>query len=86
LNTPEGLLTAYRTIRAEIDGFSPELAKKPEVIVFTKSDSSTDLNEAILLFKKFDLHSYCISSVTGTGINDLLRTIIEQLEDIANFW
>jgi len=83
LNTPEGLLTAYRTIRNEIDSFSPELAEKPEIIVLTKVDSSTNVNEAILLFKKFHLTSHCISSVTGTGINDLLRYVIDQIEEIA---
>lgn len=38
----EDLKAAYRVIRDELEAYSPELAKKPEIIVLTKSDVLAD--------------------------------------------
>ena len=51
----DGLKTAYKTIRAELDAYGEELASKREIIVLTKTDlvDAKTLKAAIAQVKKF---------------------------------
>jgi GTP-binding protein len=71
----EEIVEAYRTIREEMEKFSPELAKRPTLLAFNKIDV-TDAREnaaaalALIGFPERDVHY--ISAVTGDGIPSLL--------------
>ena len=67
-------------IREELKKFNPELAEKPEILVATKIDLGCEENLARLQ------EAYCevipISSVTKSGLDELLNLIIQKLADI----
>ena len=70
----------YRTIRHELELYSPTLAQRPEILVVTKMDltGAAEASERIA-------HSLCrdvlaISAVTGKGIPALVQRITQILE------
>jgi GTP-binding protein len=70
----------YRTIRNELELYSPTLAQRPEILVVTKLDL-TDAAEACERIA----HELCrevlaISAVTGKGIPALVQRIVQLLE------
>lgn len=72
----------YRTIRHELEQYSVELAKRPELLVLTKLDvtGANDVVEKVA-------HELCrepmtISAVTGKGIPQLIGRIAELLEQL----
>jgi GTPase len=72
----------YDVIRAELDTFSPELAKKPFLPVFTKTDLTDEELEDFLIEefkKKYNVTPWKISAATHDGVQDLLREIEKQL-------
>ena len=70
----------YRTIRAELHAFSPALAEKPELVVFSKVDLVPD-DERAKRVKRLateiglgkDEPPVVISAATGEGIRELLE-------------
>ncbi|HLY10054.1 MAG TPA: GTPase ObgE [Planctomycetota bacterium] len=75
--SPEALkpaLEAYKTIRKELESYSPVLAAKPEVVVATKMDA-TGSDKNLKAFKKKVKNALGISAVTGTGLKDLVREL-----------
>jgi GTP-binding protein len=70
----------YRTIRKELEAFSPELAKKTEIIAANKMDLAID-DEAIqkLLAEIPDREILPISGVSRQGIEQLLETLWREL-------
>ncbi|HEV3027964.1 MAG TPA: GTPase ObgE [Planctomycetota bacterium] len=75
--SPEALkppLEAYRTIRKELESYSPVLSAKPEIIVATKIDA-TGAKKSAGAFKKKVKHVLEISSVTGAGLKELIREL-----------
>ncbi|MBV8879020.1 MAG: GTPase ObgE [Planctomycetaceae bacterium] len=75
--TPEALkpaLEAYRTIRTELESYSPVLAAKPEVVVATKMDA-TGADKNLKAFKKKVKNVLEISAVTGKGLKELVREL-----------
>jgi GTP-binding protein len=72
--SPEALkppLEAYRTIRKELESYSPVLAAKPEIVVATKIDA-TGAKKNATAFKKKVKNALEISSVTGAGVKALI--------------
>ncbi|HEY3489561.1 MAG TPA: GTPase ObgE [Candidatus Deferrimicrobiaceae bacterium] len=72
---PEEIVEAYRTIREEMEQFSPELAARPTLLVFNKIDvtgarEAADAAQHILGYPERDV--LYISAVTGEGIPALL--------------
>jgi GTP-binding protein len=69
----------YRTIRKELDLYSPHLSDKPELVVVSKSEL-TDSNEVREQLEK-ELHEpvLSISAVTGQGLAELVRRIWRRL-------
>lgn len=80
----------YRTIRAELAGYSPELAEKPELIVLSKMDLLPDdeaRREAIAdLCAELRLGAsetpLMISSAAGTGLRELLEKLWVTLHGV----
>lgn len=71
----------YEDIRAELCEFSPELAKKSEIVVISKVDTISERTQRKLYQKVAKLKPIFISSQSGRGINDLLyaiKTIMSQ--------
>ncbi|QOV88573.1 GTPase ObgE [Humisphaera borealis] len=72
----------YRTIRRELEAFSPKLAEKRELIAANKLDLATD-NEAIdkLRSDLSDKTVYAISGASHMGCENLLEAIWKILQE-----
>ena len=70
----------YHVIRQELELYDPQLVQRPEIVVVTKADLPgadkvrEELSEAI------GRPVLLVSAVTGQGLNDLLRAIVDLLE------
>jgi GTP-binding protein len=72
--SPEALkkpAEAYRTIRKELESYSPVLAAKPEVVVATKMDLTGAKTGLAALKKACKKDVLEISSATGKGLQEL---------------
>lgn len=69
----------YQDIRDELAKFSPDLNKKPEIVVINKIDILADKEIKKLKKKLSKLKPIFISAVTGRGVEDLLYKIKEKL-------
>jgi len=75
---------AWRTIRAELAGYSPALAGKPELVVLTKADMAPDADVAArALGKAVGRPVFVISSASGQGLNRLVGAILDLLDQAA---
>jgi GTPase len=69
-------LAAYRTVRAELEAYKPEVAAKPEIVVANKLDLPTaragfeQLRQALP-----ERRVVGISTITNEGIEELLQTV-----------
>ncbi len=74
-----GAVKAYRIIRKELNAYSAELAKLPEIIVANKLDL-TDADKGVKQLKKSLKKTIIpISAVTGEGLDNLRRRIADAL-------
>ena len=82
----DNVAESYRTIRRELERYSPELSTRPEVIALTKCEG---LDEDIVAMQRDalaavapDAQLFTISSTAHTGIKDVLRalrTIVDRV-------
>ncbi|MFA6536560.1 MAG: GTPase ObgE [Candidatus Paceibacterota bacterium] len=79
----EDLLKVYRTIRAELEKFDPELAKKPEVIILTKTDlvDETALVKAKKQFKSISPKILSVSVIDDQAIKRISDEIVKILRE-----
>ncbi len=70
----------YRTIRRELEQYSPELARRPELVVVTKLDLTGADEARERIARALGQPVLGISAVTGRGIPQLLHTIGDQLD------
>lgn len=73
----------YRVMNKELEAYSPELKKKPQIIAPTKIDITQGrekLEEIKTYFKKLGITVFPISSVTGEGIKELIEEVGKRLE------
>ena len=73
---------AYRTIRAELEAYDPELAQRPEIVALNKIDALTPelvKEQAKLLKKAYKGKPLLLSGVTGEGVKDALYAIARHL-------
>jgi GTPase len=72
----------YRTIRRELEAFSPKLAEKTEIIAGNKLDLATD-NDAIDKLREdlSDKKVYAISGASHQGCENLLEAIWKILQE-----
>ncbi len=72
----------YDSVNRELELFSEELGRKPQIVALTKMDlpdAKTNMATAEEWFKKRGVAVYPISSATGEGIESLLDAIARQL-------
>jgi GTP-binding protein len=72
----------FRIVMEELEGFSPDLIRKPMVVVASKVDVAQDkarINSLKALAAEKGLPFYEISSVTGQGIEDLKYNMAQYL-------
>ncbi len=72
----------YRTIRHELELYSPELARRPELLVITKLDITGSAEAMERISHELCREPLAISAVTGKGIPVLIRRIGELLAQL----
>tara|TARA_R110001599_G_scaffold66276_4_gene187367 strand:- start:208 stop:1242 length:1035 start_codon:yes stop_codon:yes gene_type:complete len=73
---------AYRTIRKELEDYSPELAERPEIVALNKIDALNPelvAEQAKQLKKAYKGKPLLMSGATGTGVREALFEIVKQL-------
>jgi GTP-binding protein len=76
---------AYEIIEGELAAFSGALTEKPMLVVATKLDATTDrakLEELRKFCSKKALEFHAISSATGEGVKQLVRSMADALDRI----
>jgi GTP-binding protein len=71
----------YRTIRHELEQYSPALAERPEMLVVSKMDVTGADEARERLSQDLGREVLSISAVTGRGIPQLLGRLSELLEE-----
>lgn len=72
----------YRVIRKELQAFSPELSRFPEVVAMTKADLPdvrVSYETAKRDFAELGIELHLVSAPTHEGLDELLQTIAEKL-------
>lgn len=75
----------YETINSELAKYSQELAKTPQLVVFSKSDEIDEelLKKRISDFeKKYHIRPIAISSILHEGVDELLLKTLEKLSTV----
>jgi GTPase len=78
--TGEDPAAAYKTVRAELKAYDAGLAKKPEVIAFSKIDAidKTALAKAVKTFKsKIRKEPIPVSAASGANVQKLMRELLK---------
>ena len=76
--TEEDPQSVYETLSSELKTYNPDMDKKPQLVIRTKTDLLNEENEKNWkLFEKY----LDISSVTNSGINQLISRITELLHE-----
>jgi GTP-binding protein len=70
----------YELLRREAAQYSPELAAKPHVAIFTKADLTAPLSPLSTLRTHDGAPVLAISAVTGQGIGELKETLWRMLQ------
>ncbi|MBI5286738.1 MAG: GTPase ObgE [Deltaproteobacteria bacterium] len=68
----------FEVINKELATFSPELAKKPQVVALNKIDipeARERLKEVLKSFSREGIRVFPISAATGEGVDDLVRYV-----------
>lgn len=80
---PGDPLENFDTINRELERHNPELAKKEQLVVLTKADI-TEVRErtpaALEFFAKRGCRVFCLSAVTGAGVQELVNAVAAELE------
>ena len=82
--TQEDVVAAYKTVRAELKAYSPELAKKKEIVALSKCDAldmttiaeRQDALKAVIRKKPLVL-----SAVAGLGVKDALFALSDVIDE-----
>jgi GTPase len=78
-------IEAFEIIEGELRSFSDALTRKPQIVVATKLDATTDrskLDELRDFCRKRELEFHAISAATGEGVRELVRAIADALDKI----
>ncbi len=74
-------------LNAELEGYRPKLAKIPQIVVLTKADAvqETERTDSVRRYAAARGQScHLISSVTGQGIQPLIRDVGARLDELSN--
>lgn len=72
-------LANYRTIRAELEQFDPQLGQRHEIVAVTKADLPEAPEAARRLSEELGRPVATISAVTGQGLNQLVAQVAARL-------
>jgi GTP-binding protein len=75
-------LQNYRTIRRELELYRPALATKPEILAVSKAELTGSGTVRDRLARELGRPVLAISAVTGAGLADLVRAVVEQLQEL----
>lgn len=75
-------LENYRTIRHELEAYSDELARRPEIVAVTKAELPGSAEVHARLDAEIEPPVYRVSAVTGDGIDELLRAVAVRLNEV----
>jgi GTP-binding protein len=79
-------IAGVEALNAELGGYRPELARRPQILVLTKMDAVQDRRgmESVQRYAaERDLPCHGISSVTGEGLTALIRDVGARLDEIS---
>jgi GTP-binding protein len=78
-------LRRYRVLRQELERFDAELARRPEVLALSRVDAVSPEALASLLeeFAAEGLKPFCLSAVTGQGLEGLLDALSKALRELG---
>ncbi len=80
--TSEDVEEAYRTVRREIRAYSPELAKRKEIVALSKIDAVTPEvaeEKAAALAKVARKKPLVLSAVSGSGVKEALYALTREI-------
>lgn len=75
-------LRNYHTIRHELEQYSPELARKPELIALSKCELTGADRVQARLARELDRPVLALSAATGTGLAQLVSAIAAELAQL----
>lgn len=76
----------YETLNRELEAYSPELSKKPQIVAPNKIDiteARENLKEVEKYFGTKGIRIFPVSSATGEGLKDLVLETAKRLESLA---
>ena len=76
-------LEAYRVVRRELSAYSETLAAKPHVIAANKMELTEAPANLDRLHAEVAVRVMPISAVTGRGVDDLIRVLVEETEQCS---
>ena len=76
-------LQNYRAIRNELEQFNKELGKRTEIAVVTKAELPGATEFSDQLAAETGKTVFLISSVTGEGLVELTRAIVQELDSVS---
>ncbi len=81
---PDGAdpLHNYRTIRRELELYSPALAQKPEIVAVSKAELTGSEEVRERLERELGRAVLAVSAVTGRGLSQLVGAVVEQLAQV----
>ncbi|MFN7064857.1 MAG: Obg family GTPase CgtA, partial [Aquificaceae bacterium] len=83
----EDPLKAFEVVNREMGSYSPELTKKPQIVVGTKIDALSERSYIDFLeeeFNKKGISFIAISAISGENLNKLKYMVAEKLKEIKN--
>jgi len=72
-------LEDYRTINKELESYSPDVAKKPQIVVANKMDLPGSKSNLARFKKAFRKKVYPVSALEKQGLEELIDAISEKL-------
>ena len=75
----------YETMNRELEAYSLELSKKPQILALNKIDiteAREDLEKIEKQFNKSGIKTFPISSATGEGTKELIWEVAKQLDSL----
>ena len=82
---PKDWLKAYETINKELKAYSPELAKRPQIVLINKVDLPEvkgNIKAVTALFARKKIKVLPISAATGQGLDKFLNAILyDKIKD-----
>ncbi|MFM9850165.1 MAG: GTPase ObgE [Hyphomicrobiaceae bacterium] len=81
--TQEDVAAAYKTVRAELKAYDPDLAKRKEIVALSKCDAVDDetiAKQAAALKAAARKTPRVLSAVSGKGVRETLFAIVKDIE------